>query len=190
MQAEGYRPAEAAAALGVPPSTLRLYSVRFGPLLSEAAAHPVERAGGRPGFRMYGEQDLALLREGKALLERGLTYDEALQELRRRWRPRLLRRQEAAAEPLAERGGQPGTAAAAPAEAAPAPGPAPLGEREATWGALVAHLMASLNSAQALAEEWRRIVEERNGELAALRERLRDAEERARAPWWRRLLGS
>ncbi len=192
MQGQGYKPAEAANALGVPASTLRLYSVRFGSLLSATAARPVERAGGKPGFRVYTEQDLAVLREGKALLERGLTYEEALQQLKRRWRPRVLRRQEAAAEPtLAGEAPEAVTAEPTPLEpsGASAATSAAHGEREATWGALVAHLMASLNSAQALAEEWRRIVEERNAELATLRERLRDAEERARAPWWRRLFG-
>lgn len=194
MRVEGYRPAEAAAALGVPASTLRLYSVRFSTLLSEEAANPTERAGGRPGFRLYSEQDLAVLREGKALLEKGSTYDEALRELRRRWRPRLVRPVDAV--PLST--GQP---VAHPTEMQDEPAPrhrGPVGlvastrieaERDEVWKALVSGLVNNLSSAQALAEEWRRLVEDRNAEIATLRRRLREAEEAARVSWWRRLFG-
>jgi hypothetical protein len=62
-------------------------------------------------------------------------------------------------------------------------------EREVAWTALVGSLINSMNSAQALAEEWRRLVEDRNAELATLRRRLREAEEAARRPWWQRLFG-
>lgn len=193
----GHRPAEAATVLGVPPSTLRLYSVRFAPLLSDAAARPVERGGGRPGFRLYSERDLAVLREGKVLLERGLTYEEALAELRRRWRPRAVGRIGGRVAPLpeasavGEEGGEGPVAEgpAAPRAATPTVPSAADVEREKAWSALVANLLGTLASAQAVAEEWRRIVEERNAEMAVLRERLRQAEERARRPWWRRLLG-
>lgn len=195
MGAEGYRPADAAATLGVPASTLRLYSVRFGPLLSAEAARPIERAGGRPGFRLYSEQDLAVLREGKALLEKGSTYDEALRELRRRWRPRLVRPVDAAPQAV----GHPVEHHSAEPQDEPPPRQRTTGglvastrieaEREQAWTALVGGLVSNLNSAQALAEEWRRLVEDRNAEIATLRRRLREAEEAARAPWWRRLLG-
>lgn len=198
MASEGLRPAEAAEEIGVPPSTLRLYSVRFAPLLSPEAARPVERGGGKPGFRLYSQQDLAVLRDGKSLLERGLTYDEALAELRKRWRPRLARRNEARSETLAQRDAAPSpppqTAeqpAASPSSAASnlQVAAATEGERDVIWTALVASLVNSLNSAQALAEEWRRLVEDRNAEIATLRRRLREAEERARRPWWERLFG-
>ncbi|MHB1005868.1 MAG: MerR family transcriptional regulator [Chloroflexota bacterium] len=188
MQAEGFRPAEAAASLGVPASTLRLYSVRFGAVLSEAAARPVERAGGKPGFRLYTEQDLAVLREGKALLERGLTYDDALAELRRHWRPRVVRRLESVprSQPEVDTPGEPSAPTAAPAVV---PMPAVDTSREAAWSGLVAHLMASLTASQALADEWRRLVEDRNVEIASLRERVEELETRRRVSWWRRLFG-
>jgi len=199
VEDSGSRPAEAAITLGVPASTLRLYSVRFASLLSEGAAHPIERAGGRPGFRIYMEQDLALLREGKKLLEQGLTYDEALAELRRRYRPRLVRPQERPTRG-SEQIAREEEAAPAPPSGTPAPQVAPEQvapreaaprepERESAWLGLTGQLLASLTSAQAVAEEWRRIVEERNAEIAVLRERLRAAEERAGRSWWRRLFG-
>jgi DNA-binding transcriptional MerR regulator len=186
--ATGYRPADAAAVVGVPASTLRLYSVRFAPLLSESAAHPVGAGGGRPGARVYSEHDVAILKDGKRLLEQGRTYEEALRELRRRWAPRAIRRAEPAVVQSEEK------AASLPEEAEAAQGAPTLAAeptapaRDEAWSAIVRNLIASLGSAQAVGEEWRRIVEERNAEIAALREQLRLAEERGR-PWWRRLFG-
>ncbi|MHB1413625.1 MAG: MerR family transcriptional regulator [Chloroflexota bacterium] len=205
-QAEGYRPAEAAGELGVPSSTLRLYSVRFAPLLSDAAARPVERAGGRPGFRLYNERDLAVLREGKRLLESGLTYQEALKELRRHWQPRQIGRglslvgeQRPATEQAADGSSSTETTSDVSRETPPPASSETTPrrrEREDEWDVLVKHLVGSLNSSQALATEWRRIVEERNEEVRALREemnalrvRLRRAEEEASRPWWQRLFG-
>lgn len=207
MSSEGYRPAEAAASLGIPASTLRLYSVRFARLLSESAAAPVERGGGKPGYRLYSERDLALLREGKDLLAKGLTYDEALRELRRRWAPRTLRSARVAAprereEPTAVAEAGEGAEAPRPAvESAPQPArgegglPAPAmvdeagAVRGAEWALLTSNLLASLGSAQAVAEEWRRIVEERNAEIANLREQIERLAEERRRPWWRLLFG-
>lgn len=194
----GYRPAEAAHLLGVPPSTLRLYSVRFASLLSPSAAQPVERGGGRPGYRIYTARDLDVLRDGKSLLERGLTYDEALEELSERWRPVPRRLRQPERSPRDEEENEPeAPEAAAVSAAVAASGPlsvvgAPAvgwPAREEEWRTLVGSLLRGLNSAQTLAEEWRRISEERAEEIAALREQLRIAEEEARKPWWRRLFG-
>lgn len=188
--------------MGVPASTLRLYSVRFARLLSVAAATPQERAGGRPGFRLYSERDLAILKEGKALLARGLTYDEALRELRGRWAQREprgeTRRRAAVAPPTPDEAtGSGGSVAAGDAEERRAVAreltilPATLGlvGREEDWSALVAQLLAALGGAQSLAEEWRRVVGERNEEIGALRERLERCEAEKRRPWWQRMFG-
>lgn len=70
-----YRAGEVSQRLGVPPSTLRLYSVRFAAWLSEGAAAP-GGAGGRRGHRSYTEEDVALLARVKALLARGRTVAE------------------------------------------------------------------------------------------------------------------
>ncbi|MHB1131261.1 MAG: helix-turn-helix domain-containing protein [Chloroflexota bacterium] len=208
----GFRPAEAAAALGVPPSTLRLYSVRFGELLSSAAATPKERSGGRPGFRLYSDRDLDVLREGKVLLGRGLTYEESLLELKQRWsrsqRQADLRARASASSaepetPYGARGaihsgdspkpqiGEPCDTSASDSlgYAVVIPDPARTSVSEGQWVGLASTLLSSLGGAQAVAEEWRRIVEERNAELAILRERLEDLEERRRRSWWRRLFG-
>lgn len=65
------RPAEAARRLGISVSTLRRWSDRFAPFLSEQAA------GGSGGHRRYGDEDVATLTTLQALLQEGLTYDEA-----------------------------------------------------------------------------------------------------------------
>src|SRR5258708_40228302 len=71
------RPGEASEAVGIKPSTLRVYVQRFGELLSDDAA-----AGERPGYRLYGTRDVELLGRAKELLGRGFTYDRAIAELR------------------------------------------------------------------------------------------------------------
>lgn len=78
---EKLRPAEVATRIGLAPSTLRLYSVRFAALLSPGAANPPPSADGRPGHRTYTRADVAVLQRAKALLDDGLTYDEALAAL-------------------------------------------------------------------------------------------------------------
>ncbi len=68
----GFRPKEAARRLGIPTSTLRLWSMRFVPLLSEHAAS----AQGR--HRRYSEEDLRVLQRAGELLRAGSTFEEAL----------------------------------------------------------------------------------------------------------------
>lgn len=71
------RPGEAGRAIGVKPSTLRIYAQRFADLLSEDAG-----GSGHNGYRVFSQQDVALLRQARELLERGLTYERAARELR------------------------------------------------------------------------------------------------------------
>jgi DNA-binding transcriptional MerR regulator len=71
------RPGEAARAIGIQPSTLRVYAQRFAELLGDDAA-----GSGRSGYRVFGERDVAVLRQAKALLERGFTYQDAAARLR------------------------------------------------------------------------------------------------------------
>ncbi|HEY3107579.1 MAG TPA: MerR family transcriptional regulator [Chloroflexota bacterium] len=71
------RPGEAGRAVGVKPSTLRVYAQRFADLLSEDAG-----GSGHNGYRVFSEQDVALLRQARELLERGLTYERAASQLR------------------------------------------------------------------------------------------------------------
>lgn len=73
---ELYRAGEVATQLGIPPSTLRLYSVRFAGWLSAGAASP-GAVGGRKGHRNYTEGDVVVLGRVKALLSRGRTVAEA-----------------------------------------------------------------------------------------------------------------
>ncbi|MBI4506570.1 MAG: MerR family transcriptional regulator [Chloroflexi bacterium] len=73
--AELFRAGEVAGRLGIPPSTLRLYSVRFAAWLSEGAASP-GAGGGRRGHRTYDEDDVSVLARVKDLLSRGRTVAE------------------------------------------------------------------------------------------------------------------
>ena len=70
------RPGEAGRAIGIKPSTLRIYAQRFADLLTDDAA------GGQGGYRVFTEADVAVLRQAKTLLERGFTYERAAAELR------------------------------------------------------------------------------------------------------------
>lgn len=144
------RPAEAAARLGMPPSTLRLYATKFAEFLSPAAASPPVSPDGRPAPRLYTAQDLALLARAKELLARGLTYDQARQALR----------QLAGLEP----------------RAAPTPVAADLERALAAWRALaeerteeVRHLRAELQTLRESERLLRQTLAER---LAALEARL------------------
>ncbi len=71
------RPGEAAAAIGIKPSTLRVYVQRFGELLSTEVA-----SAERPGYRLYTARDVELLRRAKEMLARGFTYERTAAELR------------------------------------------------------------------------------------------------------------
>ena len=72
-----YRPGEAGRAVGVRPSTLRVYVQRFADLLSDDAT-----AAERPGYRLFSERDVELLKQARTLLGRGFTYERAAEELR------------------------------------------------------------------------------------------------------------
>lgn len=71
-----YRPKAAAQIIGIGESTLRAWSHEFADLLSP---------GARPGTaaRRYSDQDLALLKHARVLLDRGLTFDQAGAQLQR-----------------------------------------------------------------------------------------------------------
>ena len=72
-----YRPGEAGRMVGIKPSTLRVYVQRFAELLSDEAT-----AEDRPGYRLFTDQDVSLLRQAKELLDRGFTYERAATQLR------------------------------------------------------------------------------------------------------------
>ena len=71
------RPGDAAKAVGIKPSTLRVYAQRFAHLLSDDAT-----AAERPGYRLYTPHDVAVLRQARELLERGFTYERAAASIR------------------------------------------------------------------------------------------------------------
>jgi DNA-binding transcriptional MerR regulator len=71
------RPGEASKAIGIKPSTLRVYVQRFGELLSDDA-----KTSEGDGHRYYSQRDIETLRRARELIRRGLTYQRALAELR------------------------------------------------------------------------------------------------------------
>jgi DNA-binding MurR/RpiR family transcriptional regulator len=75
-----YRPREAAAQLGIAPTTLRHWSTQFAALLSSSA----RKAGGGSvtAHRRYTTGDVRLLARAKRLLADGLTYAEVQRRLR------------------------------------------------------------------------------------------------------------
>jgi DNA-binding transcriptional MerR regulator len=70
---------EAAQLLGIAPTTLRRWNERFDALLSESA-HQAYAVGGKSVPRRYTEADIVILQRAKALIWRGYSYDQALQE--------------------------------------------------------------------------------------------------------------
>ena len=66
------RPGEAAQAVGVKPSTLRVYAHRFSKLLS---------ADARGEARLYCSRDVEVLRRARELIAGGFTYERALAQL-------------------------------------------------------------------------------------------------------------
>src|SRR5262249_6117358 len=75
-------PREVARILEIPPSTLRTYSARFAPLLSsEARGGSDDASDGALSHRRYTPGDVAVLKQGKALLVAGLSYRGALAQL-------------------------------------------------------------------------------------------------------------
>ena len=151
-----WKPADAAKKLGMPPSTLRVYSTKFAELLSESASNPPVSPDGRTGHRLYSDRDLTILGKAKELLSRGLTYDQALAELRILF-PSSRTRAKASAHSEGL-----GSAALAP------------GQLEA----LLAPLMASIQNAQKAAEAWQSVAAERARENDELRERIKTIEAR------------
>lgn len=74
-----HRPAGAAARLAISAATLRRWARQFDEFLSPEAA-------GRNGRRRYTEADLQVLAQVHALLDMGLSYEEARRQLRHRRR--------------------------------------------------------------------------------------------------------
>lgn len=155
MSEEFWKPAEAARKLGMPPSTLRVYSTKFTELLSETASNPPVTADGRTGHRLYCDRDLVILAKAKEALGRGLTYEQALGELRPLYASSRSR-------------GRPGGAG----NGSVANGAAYSNHIEA----LIAPLVASIQSAQKAAESWQALAVDRAKENEELRERIRSIE--------------
>lgn len=152
-----WKPAEAAKRLGMPPSTLRVYSTKFAELLSDGASNPPVSADGRTGHRLYSDRDLTILSKAKELLARGLTYDQALAELRviypaPRGRGRSL--------------GQGNGGAAA----------GMVGASQVET--LLAPLTAGIQNALKAAEAWQALATERSRENDELKEQVRAVEAR------------
>lgn len=206
--AELYRAGEVSTRLGIPPSTLRLYSVRFARWLSPGAAAP-GGAGGRRGHRSYTAEDLAILARVKELLARGRTVAEVEEALG----PPPAARSVGNAAPsdvpstrarekddASAVGSYPSSVAAAPHAlggpappmATPAPGSGPTGappaappgvtvERIEMAQQVVALALRALAEAQQSEEVWRRLLERRQREAQWLRaEALRQEVELAR----------
>ena len=74
------RPADAARELGIPASTLRRWSRRFAPFLSDEANGAARAQNGR-GHRRYTEQDKIILARCKTLLGEGKTFEQVTQIL-------------------------------------------------------------------------------------------------------------
>jgi len=133
-----YRPGEAGQVVGVKPSTLRVYVQRFSDLLSDDAT-----AAERPGYRLFTERDVSLLKQARTLLGRGFTYERAAAELR----------------------GEVGRIVARPSrrEVAPRSADRALGEQ-------LAALQEAVQAWRALAEERASEIVQMRAELRALRE--------------------
>ena len=159
VDGDGFRPAEAAEKLGLPASTLRVYSVRFGELLSEGASEPPPTSEGKPGMRLYTAQDLGVLRRAKDLLGRGMTYDRAVSELRESLPGARLR----AKSPVAEETGRAAGAGVSPVQV------------ESLVKVLVGAAMVEVEK---IAGAWQRLAEERARENAELRTRVKELEAR------------
>lgn len=141
----------------MPPSTLRVYSTKFAELLSEAASNPPVSADGRTGHRLYSDRDLVILAKAKELLGRGLTYDQALAELRPTYASPTVRAR------TVSTGNGGGTVA---------------GVTSSQVESLLAPLLDGIQSAQKVAESWQALATERSRENEELKERLRVLESR------------
>lgn len=168
------KPAEVGKRLGMPPSTLRIYSAKFAEVLSESAARPPVTPEGKVGYRLYTERDLVVLRKAKELLAQGLTYDQVLAELRLVVPGRVRSR-----------------------------GGAPAGEVEVVEGSvgagiegerMLAVLARAVASAERSADTCQALVREIRAEIGELRERVERVEadlERVESKkgLWSRLFG-
>jgi len=77
-----YHPREVAEALGLAPSTLRIYAARFQDLLSPDARPARPDDGRRARHRRYTSDDVVVLQRAKALLDAGLTYDAVSRQIK------------------------------------------------------------------------------------------------------------
>lgn len=210
------RPADAAKRLGLAQNTLRVYAARFTTLLGDSAARPPLGPNGQPGHRQYTERDLSVLRRAKQLVDRGLSYEQALTELERD-SPRPIGLQSTGILPARPMSTVDGTAAGTLTEPRTtgqwfdASGDAltPLRQAVDAWRALaeehareIAQLHARLDSlASALSEErLRRIAAEElirlvgdpsqaSGARKGAGGQLGDESDPEGSPWWSRLLG-
>lgn len=82
-----YRPGEVARMLRVSPSTLRVYSTRFAPLLSSTVRRDLATPGGSGTHRRYTPNDVTLLHRAKRFLDTGLSYEATLEQLAGAARP-------------------------------------------------------------------------------------------------------
>src|SRR4030042_5507038 len=80
--AELRQPGDVARELDISTSTLRRWAKEFHPYLSKTAAKPDATDAGVSAHRRYTEEDVHLLTRVKTLLDRGLTYDQVVRQLR------------------------------------------------------------------------------------------------------------
>jgi DNA-binding transcriptional MerR regulator len=76
------QPGDVARELDISTSTLRRWAKEFHPYLSKTAAKPEATNAGVSAHRRYTKEDVQLLTRVKTLLDRGLTYDQVVQQLR------------------------------------------------------------------------------------------------------------
>jgi hypothetical protein len=145
-------------------STLRVYSTKFAPLLSLSACQPVAAPGGRHSSRLYSSTDIAILSQAKELLSKGITYQQALEEL-------LLSLPGASARTISPTSS---TGAKSPQNTSVMMATSTEPVVKAAANALVA---ASLAHCERLAQEWQSLAEERAKESLQLRERIRELED-------------
>jgi DNA-binding transcriptional MerR regulator len=144
-------PAAAGRLIGIAPSTLRVYSVRLARLLSDAAGRPSEGPGGRPGVRLYANEDVRILTAAKEMLGRGLTYEQV-------------------ADTLGEGHGRKGPSRDGGARRGG------YDQRISEFLGLLDALKEGLDKAIAASEAWRSLAEERGREAESLRSRIAELE--------------
>ncbi len=188
-------PAEAASHLGLPTSTLRLYSVRFRSLLSEHAA-PTRAGVGRIGHRRYTDKDLEMLAGARDLVKSGSSFDEALTELGGRPPQSLTQATDRDGLPtrLKRQSGQLASHADThlTQRSVEANGE-PISRQSIESGAKEAPSIqpAALNQFIAAAiEGWRSLAQHQRAEIDRLQNRVTELENEIREmrrPWWQRI---